>query len=41
MKRITYTTTEDFYNGILELLKRGITFDADASQLKVTLTGGF
>jgi len=38
---ITYLTVSGFYDGILELTKRGLTFNADPSRLQITLTGGY
>jgi hypothetical protein len=39
--KITYSTTEEFYTGIYELTKRGLTFLADGNRLVVELTGGY
>ena len=38
---IEYATTEAMYEGIYELLKRGVGFVCDDAALKITLTGGF
>ena len=35
---ICYKTDDDFYNGIEELLNRGIRFLADAQDLTISLT---
>ena len=35
---ILYKTDEDFYNGVEEMLKRGIRFLADAQDLSISLT---
>lgn len=39
--KITYTNTEEFYNGIEEMVKRGLMFKADGVELTIELTGGF
>lgn len=39
--KIQYHSTADFYDGILELTKRGLTFDANLASLSITLTGGY
>jgi len=41
MNTIKYSTKEDFYNGILELTSRGLTFEAKYETLTITLTGGY
>ena len=38
---ILYKTDEDFYNGIEEMVKRGLRFLADAQDLTIELTGGY
>ena len=38
---IKYTDEIEFYNGIHELVRRGIQFEADFSKLEIKLTGGF
>ena len=38
---IKYVDEIEFYNGIHELVKRGIQFEADFSKLEIKLTGGF
>lgn len=38
---ICYTADESFYEGIYELVKRGLTFEADAQDLSIKLTGGY
>ena len=38
---IIYTTDTDFYNGIAELVERGLSFTADAQDLTIVLTGEF
>ncbi len=38
---ITYTTEVEFYSGICELVKIGLSFKADGSNLTVRLTGGY
>jgi hypothetical protein len=38
---ITYTDANQFYAGIAQLVERGLTFDADANNLIITLTGGY
>ncbi len=38
---ITYDNEESFYDGISEMVKRGLTFEADAQDLHIILTGGF
>lgn len=41
MSTITHETAEQFYNTIGALVVQGIIFDADASRLTITLTGGY
>ena len=38
---IEYATTAQFYAGINELVRSGLTFRADADKLVITLLGGF
>ena len=38
---IKHETIEQFYRSISELVKLGLTFDADAETLTIKLTGGF
>ena len=38
---ISYNTPDEFYDGIYALTVKGLTFEADGSTLKITLTGGF
>ena len=38
---IKYIDEIEFYNGIHELVKRGIQFEADFDKLEIKLTGGF
>ena len=38
---IKYIDDIEFYNGIHELVKRGIMFEANFTKLEITLTGGF
>ena len=38
---IMYKTDADFYNGIEEMVKRGLRFLADAQDLTIELTGGY
>lgn len=39
--KIQYSSTEEFYEGLYELVKLGLTFDAHARDLTITLTGGY
>jgi len=39
--KITYSNNVDFYDGVLALVQRGITFNADHENLVIILTGGF
>ena len=39
--KIQYANTEAFYNGIAELVQRGLTFEARELTLTITLTGGY
>ena len=38
---LSYLTEESFYDGIAELVKRGLTFEAQVHCLAIVLTGGF
>lgn len=38
---ISYSTEQDFYVGIENLVKKGLTFDANGSTLTITVTGGY
>ena len=38
---ICYSTNSDFYDGISALVKRGLSFTANAQDLTIELTGGF
>jgi hypothetical protein len=38
---VFYNDSAEFYNGILELVKRGLTFKACAATLTITLLGGY
>jgi hypothetical protein len=38
---INYPDVESFYDGIKELVKRGLTFTADLDRLFIKLNGGF
>jgi hypothetical protein len=38
---IYYRDEKEFYDGILELVKRGLTFEAHANKLMITLRGGY
>lgn len=38
---IRYPSPDAFHDGVLALTMRGLTFEACASSLTVTLTGGF
>jgi len=37
---ILYKTDDDFYNGIEEMVKRGLRFLADSQDLSIELLGG-
>ena len=39
--KISYNDTDEFYEGIYKLVTQGLTFDADAAMLTITLTGGY
>jgi len=38
---IIFQTTDQFYNGIKQLVERGILFEADHDKLIIKLSGGF
>jgi hypothetical protein len=38
--KITYDSTEAFYNGIYECVTKGLEFEVDGSSLTIVLTGG-
>lgn len=38
--KIIYDTKTEFYNGIAELVKRGVMFEANGETLTIELTGG-
>jgi hypothetical protein len=38
---ISYCNADDFYNGVYELVVKGLTFEADFESLTITLTGGY
>ena len=38
---IKYIDEVEFYNGIHELVKRGVMFSANFSKLEIECTGGF
>lgn len=39
--KIQYMNESDFYNGVQEMLQRGIKFKAEHNTLTIELTGGF
>jgi len=39
--KIYYKTTEQFYEGIYQLTVKGLTFEADADTLTITVLGGY
>ena len=39
--KIQYSSADEFYEGIEEMVKRGLTFEAHARDLVITLTGGY
>lgn len=41
MSKIQYASVDEFYEGIEELIKRGLTFEAQARDLTIRLTGGY
>lgn len=38
---ITYSTADEFHDGILACVSRGLTFAADFDTLTITLNGGY
>lgn len=38
---VRYEDEASFYHGITEFVNRGLTFEADHSQLTIKLTGGY
>jgi hypothetical protein len=38
---ITYQTEDQFYNGIYQLVLKGLTFEANGDKLSITLLGGY
>jgi len=40
-QKIIYANADDFYAGIEECVKRGLTFEADGSTYSIVLTGGY
>lgn len=38
---IYFDDEEAFYNGVAACVQRGLTFKADATKLRIELTGGF
>lgn len=38
---IVYTSESEFYNGVAQLVMRGLQFDARIDTLTIHLTGGF
>lgn len=38
---IIYTSADGFYDGILQLVQRGLTFKANADKLTIELQGGY
>lgn len=41
MCTIIYRSEQAFYDGVMELLKRGICYTANHDALIITLTGGY
>lgn len=41
MYQITYSSEQEFYDGLVELMKRGACYTANHHSLTVTLTGGY
>ena len=41
MTKLIYNTEQGFYDGLLALTERGLTFTADPNTLTITLTGGY
>ena len=39
--KITYDSTEAFYDGIYECVTKGLQFEADGNTLTIVLTGGY
>lgn len=39
--RLDYTSIDSFYDGILKLTERGLTFRANPENLTIWLTGGY
>jgi hypothetical protein len=39
--RLNYILSEDFYRGIYELTRLGLTFECDPNTLVIILTGGY
>ena len=39
--KLRYNEASEFYDGILHLTMRGLTFEADPTSLTITLLGGF
>ena len=39
--KITYESEKAFYDGIYEMVKRSVMFNADHDNLTIHLTGGF
>ena len=38
---IKYLSASDFYEGVAEMVKYGLTFKADFASLTIVLTGGY
>lgn len=38
---IKYRTQEQFYEGIYQLVLKGLTFEANGDKLSITLLGGY
>ena len=38
---ITFNTEHDYFDALLELTKRGLTFTSNGSNYTITLTGGY
>lgn len=41
MYKIAYRSEQAFYDGLVELMKRGACYEADHHSLTITLTGGY
>ena len=41
MYKITYRSEQAFYDGRVELMKRGARYEANHHELIITLTGGY